>query len=131
MHLFSLSFFIQLSCDACTYSSLSFFIQLSCDACTYSTLSFFIQFSCDACSSLSLSFFIRYQRQILLVPAEHTASMKSFQALQSPAIPWTSFHDLHALLISSSIVLRHVLYGLPLLYPRGFQSNAVFSFYLL
>ena len=32
------------------------------------------------------------------------------------------------LLISSSIILRQVLFGLPLLlYPRGFQSNAVFS----
>ena len=54
------------------------------------------------------------------------ASMKSFQALRSSAIPFTSFHDLLVFLISSSIVLRHVLFGLPLLYPRGFQSNAVF-----
>ena len=55
--------------------------------------------------------------------------MKSFQALGSPAIPLTSFHDLlGVLLISSSVVLRHVLFGLPLLlYPLGFQSNAVFS----
>ena len=54
--------------------------------------------------------------------------MKSFQALRSPAIPLTSFHDLLVLLISSSIVLRHVPFGLPhLLYPWGFQSNAVFS----
>jgi len=53
--------------------------------------------------------------------------MKSFQALRSPAIPLTSFHDLLVLIISSSIVLRHVLFGLPLLYPWGFQSNAVFS----
>ena len=53
--------------------------------------------------------------------------MKSFQTLWSPAIPLTSFHDL-VLLISSSIVLRHVHFGLPLLlYPWGFQSNAVFS----
>ena len=58
---------------------------------------------------------------------EHRASMKSFQALQSPAIPLTSFHDLLVLLISS-IFLRHVLFGLPLLlYPWGFQFNAVFS----
>jgi len=28
-------------------------------------------------------------------------------------------------LISSSIVLRHVLFGLPILYPWGFQSNAL------
>ena len=63
-----------------------------------------------------------------LLLVEHRASMKSFQALRSPAIPLTSFHDLLVLLISSSIVLRHVLFGLPLLlYPRGFQSNAVFS----
>ena len=53
--------------------------------------------------------------------------MKSFQALRSPAIPLTSFHDL-LVLISSSIGLRHVLFGLPLLlYPWGFHSNAVFS----
>ena len=58
---------------------------------------------------------------------EHKASMKSFQALRSAAIPLTPFHDL-VLLISSSIVLRHVLFGLPLLlYPWRFQSNAVFS----
>jgi hypothetical protein len=58
------------------------------------------------------------------------SSMKSFQALRSPAIPLTSFHDLPVLLISSFVVLRHVLFGLPLLflvYPWGFQSNAVFS----
>ena len=54
--------------------------------------------------------------------------MKSFQALRSPSIPLTSFHDLLVLLISSSIVLRHVLFGLPLLlHPWGFQSNALFS----
>jgi len=65
--------------------------------------------------------------QILLFLVEHRASMKSFQALRSPAIPLTLFHDL-VLLISSSIVLFHVLFGRPLLpYPWGFQSNAVFS----
>ena len=54
--------------------------------------------------------------------------MKSFQALQSPAIPLTSFHDLLVLLISSFIALRHVPFSLPLLlYPWGFQANAVFS----
>jgi len=54
--------------------------------------------------------------------------MKNFQALRSSAIPLTSFHDLLVFLISSSIVLRHVFFGLPLLlYPWGFQSNAVFS----
>jgi hypothetical protein len=58
---------------------------------------------------------------------EHRASMKSFQALQSPAIHLTSFRDLPVLLISSSIVLRHVLFSLRLLlYLWGFQSNAVF-----
>jgi len=65
---------------------------------------------------------------ILLLLVEHRASMKSFQALWSPAIPLTSFRDLPVLLISSSTVLRHVLFGLPLLlYPWGFQSNVVFS----
>ena len=54
--------------------------------------------------------------------------MKSFQALWSLAIPLTSFHDLLVLPISSSIVLRHVFFGPPLLlYPWGFQSNPVFS----
>ena len=55
-------------------------------------------------------------------------SLWSFQALQSPATPLTLFHDLLVFLISSSVVFRHVLFSLPhLLYPWGFQSNAVFS----
>ena len=71
---------------------------------------------------------LAYHHQILLLLVEHRTSMKSFQALQSPAIPLTSFHDLLVLHISSSIVLRHVLLSLPLLlYPWRFQSNAVFS----
>jgi len=54
--------------------------------------------------------------------------MKIFQALRCPVILLTSFHDLPVFLISSSIILRHVLFGLPLLlYPWGLQSNAVFS----
>jgi len=66
--------------------------------------------------------------RILLLLVERRASVNSFQALRSPAIPLTSFHDLPVLLISSSIVLRHVLFGLPLLlHPWGFQSNVVFS----
>ena len=73
-------------------------------------------------------FYHHHHHQILLLLLEHRASMKSFQALRSPAIPLTSFHDLLVLLISSSIVLRHDLFGLPLLpYPWWFQSNAVFS----
>jgi len=72
--------------------------------------------------------YLKIRHQFLLLLVEHRASMKSFQALQSPAIPLTSFHDLPVFLISSSAVLRHVLFGLPLLlYPWGFQSNAVFS----
>jgi len=71
---------------------------------------------------------LAYHHKILLLLVEYRASMKSFQALWSPAIPLTSFHDLLVLLISSSIVLRHVLFSLPLLlYPWRFQSNAVFS----
>ena len=71
---------------------------------------------------------INLLHQILLLLVEHWASMTSFHALRSPVIPLTSFHDLLVLLISSSTVLRHVLFGLPLLlYPWGFQSNAVFS----
>jgi hypothetical protein len=59
---------------------------------------------------------------------EHKASMKSFQLIRSPAIPLTSFHDLLVPLISSCIVLCHILFSLPLLlYPWGFRSNAVFS----
>jgi len=46
--------------------------------------------------------------QILLLLVQHRATMKSFQALRSPAIPLTSFHDLLLFLISSSIALRHV-----------------------
>ena len=66
--------------------------------------------------------------QILLLLVEHTASKKSFQAWRSPAIPMSLFHDLLVLPISSSIVLCHILFSLPLLlYPWGFQSNAVFS----
>ena len=69
-----------------------------------------------------------HHHQILLLLVEHRASMKSFQALRSPGIPLTSFHYLLVLLISFSTVLCHVLFGLTLLlYPRGFQSNAVFS----
>ena len=54
--------------------------------------------------------------------------MKNFRSLRSPSIPLTSFHDISVFLISSSIVLCHVLFGLSLLlYPWGFQSNVVFS----
>jgi hypothetical protein len=59
-----------------------------------------------------------HHHRVLLLLMEHGASMKSFQALRSPAIPLTLFHDLPVFLISSSIVLCHVLFGLPLLlYP--------------
>jgi len=74
---------------------------------------------------------IHYQHhhRVLLLLVDHRASMKSFHALRSPSIPLTSFHDLPVFRISSSICLRHVLFGLPLLlYPWGFQSNAGFSF---
>jgi hypothetical protein len=65
---------------------------------------------------------------VIVLLVEHTASLKNFQALRSPAIPLTSFHGLSVFLISSSIFLRHVLFGLLLLlYPWGFQSNAIFS----
>jgi hypothetical protein len=65
---------------------------------------------------------------MLLHLVEHRASMKSFQVLQSPAIPLASFHNLPVFLISSSVVLRHLLFSLPLLlHPWGFQSNAGFS----
>ena len=66
--------------------------------------------------------------QVLLLLVEHRTSMKSFQALRSPTLPFSSLHDLPVFLISSSIFLRHFLFCLPLLlYPWGFQSNAVFS----
>jgi hypothetical protein len=86
------------------------------------------QWSDCACTVIMRLLYLHHH-QFLLRLVEHTASMKSFQALRSPAIPLTSFHDLPVFLISCSIVLRHVLFGLPLLlYPWGFQSNAVFSF---
>ena len=70
---------------------------------------------------------VNHRHQVLLLFVEHRASMKSFHALRFPALPLTSFHDLRVPLIPSSIVLRHVIFGLPLrLYPWGFQSNAVF-----
>jgi len=86
----------------------------------------------NACYHLvQTSFFwpvILHHHQLLLLLVKHRASVKSFQALRSPAVPLNSFHDLPVFLISPSIVLRHVLFGLPLLlYPGGFQSNAVFS----
>ena len=60
-----------------------------------------------------------HHHQFLLLLVEHRASLKSFQALRSPAICLTSFHDL-VLLISSFIVLHHVLFSLPhLLYPSN------------
>jgi DNA-binding IclR family transcriptional regulator len=61
---------------------------------------------------------ICHHHQVLLLLVEHRASMKSFQLIRSTAIPLTSFHDFLVPLISSSIVLHHVLFGLPLLlYP--------------
>jgi hypothetical protein len=76
---------------------------------------------------VTLLYHHHHHHQVLLLLVEHRASTKSFQALRFPAIPLTSFHDLPVLLISSSIVLRHVVFSLPLLlYPRGFQSNAFF-----
>ena len=80
------------------------------------------------CHTLWLLINHHHRQQILLLLVEHRASMKSFQALLSPAIPLTLFQDLLVLLVSSSIVLRHILLDLPLLlYPWGFQCNAVFS----
>jgi len=78
--------------------------------------------TCNACTTC--------HHQFLSLLVEHRAYMKSFQGLRSPAIPLTSFRDLPVFLISSSIVLRHILFSLPfLLYPWGFQytSNTVFS----
>jgi hypothetical protein len=72
----------------------------------------------------------------------HIIIIKSFYSLWSIGHPWRASRlcDLQlspwpcsmifspVLLISSSVVLRHVLFGLLiLLYPWGFQSNAVFS----
>ena len=70
--------------------------------------------------SAYLSFHIHHHHQILLLLVEHRASMKSFQELRFPFIPLTSFHDLLVLLISSSIVLRHVLY-LSVYIPEDFN----------
>jgi hypothetical protein len=59
-----------------------------------------------------------HHHHFLLLLVEHRSSMKSFQALRSPAIPLTLFHDLPIFLTSSSVVLCHILFGLPVsLYP--------------
>jgi hypothetical protein len=55
--------------------------------------------------AFSILLSITDHHQVLLLLVEHMTSMKSFQALRSPAIPLTSFHDLPAFLISSSVVL--------------------------
>ena len=66
---------------------------------------------------MSIVLYVRIINSLLL-PVEHRTSMKSFQAFQSPALPLTSFHELLVLLISSSVVLCHILFGLHLLlYP--------------
>jgi hypothetical protein len=62
---------------------------------------------------------------------EHRASMKNFQALRSPAIPLTSFHDLPVFLISSSIVLRHVLFAFLCFYTPEDSNLMRFSLLLL
>jgi hypothetical protein len=68
-----------------------------------------------------------HHHRVLLLLVEHRASMTSSQALRSAAIPL----DLIPWPFCVSyfiLVLRHVLFGLPLLlYLWGFQSNAVFS----
>jgi len=64
--------------------------------------------------------------------------ISSFYSLWSTGHPWRASvrcdlqlspwpHSIPLFLILSSVVLCHVLCGLPLLYPWGFQSNAVFS----
>ena len=94
--------------------------SVTCDSALYSSCNNrCVKSASSSSSSSSLN-------PLLLV--EHGVSMKNLQTLRSSAIPLTSFHNLLGLLISSSIVLRHVLFGLPLLlYPLGFQSNSVFS----
>jgi hypothetical protein len=52
---------------------------------------------------------VKYDHRVFLLLVGHRASMKSFQPLRSPAVSLTSFHDLRVFLISSSVVLRHVL----------------------
>ena len=56
-----------------------------------------------------------HHHRILLLLEERRTSMKSYQALRSPVILLNWFPDLPELLISSSIVLRDVLFGLLLL----------------
>jgi len=61
---------------------------------------------CNCLSEFTESVYYHHHRhQFLLLLVEHRASMKSFQALRSPAIPLTSYHNLPVFLISSSIVL--------------------------
>jgi len=87
-----------------------------------------ISLSLQKFSYLQHLYSVRWQLQLLLLLVEQGASMKSFQALRSLAIPLASYHNFSLLLFSSSIVLHRVIFGLPLLlYPWGFQSNAVFS----
>jgi hypothetical protein len=65
-----------------------------------------------------------HHHQVLLLLVEHRVFMNIFQLIRFPAIPLTSFHNLLVPRISFCIVLRHVLFGLPLLlYPWGFQSK--------
>ena len=85
--------------------------------------------------SLSLSLYIYIYIIIIIIKSlllvEHRASLKTFQTLRSPAIPLTSFHDFPVLLISSSVVLRHVLFGLPFFYIPEDSSLMRFCLLLL
>jgi hypothetical protein len=85
----------------------------------YTQFSFiYIKLEWKLCEHKGVQTLPEYHHQALLLLVEHRASMKSYQALRSPAIPLTSFHDFPEPLISSSTVLRHVLFGLAiLLYP--------------
>jgi hypothetical protein len=51
--------------------------------------------------------YYHHHHQVLLLLVERRSSTKSFQALQTPTIPLTSFHDVPVHLISSPIVLCH------------------------
>ena len=84
--------------------------------------------------------------QILLLLVEHRASMKSFQALRSPAIPLTSFHDFlcflsHPLLSFATFSSAYLSFYIPeysnlmqsslfllFLYVMCAQSNSIFFF---
>jgi hypothetical protein len=96
-------------------------------------------------NSLVLSLAKGHHHQFFLLLVEHRASMRRFQALRSPAIPSTSFHDFlyflfHPLLSLATFSSAYLFFCTPedsnlmrfsllllLLYIMCVQSNSIFS----